>query len=189
MFPPLLRRLIPASLRRPRLVFLDEGPGRLVLPMKFQVGKAAGYFNPQISRFVGMHMQAYEYEHGIPERLFALHAQSDRVFHLTEICVHGAWLDTFISAPKRLDLASYKTEIKRLALGLTSHNRQPGIMEHTKFLAGHGGGTDTEYRTWFDMDNSVIFTFDVELAKSIMVGPTARLGTYPVPVEDEAIAA
>lgn len=171
---------------------VGDDPGRLILPLKIETAKATDsfLFGTHVSRFVPARMGAYEYEHGNPEALFAQHANSSKDFHLTEIWAHGACLDTFISAPlRKFNLDEYKVELKRLALGLTSHNRDPGIVGVTKHLAGKEGGHDSDFKIWFDMDRGVMFTFDLESARHIVVGPAARLNRFPVPVEDSVQAA
>lgn len=167
-----------------KIIVIGDDPGRLVQPLRLEVAKAASLWGAEVSRFVPARMQAAEFEHGGPQKFFQEHAELPRVFHLTEICAHGAWLDTFISAPRKLDIEQYKLEIKRMAVGLSYHHRDPGIVSVTKYLAGKDGGRDSEFNVWFDLYSRVIFTFDVEAARHIVVGPTARLGQYPVPVEE-----
>lgn len=174
------------------LLPIGDDPGRLVLPLRLEMAGAADCPGVMVPRFVPAHMGAYEYEHGIPDRLFEKHAASKRTFYLSEICVHGAWLNVFVSAPKRLNFEKYKLELKRLALGLTYHNRDPGIVPATKKLAGKpvpDGYQDWGFNVWFDMNNGAIFTFDVDAARYIVVGPGARLNRFPIPVIEQAQAA
>ncbi len=172
--------------KRPKLLVVDDDPGRLVLPLRIESAQAKAFLGPTVIRFVPAHMGAAEFEWGGPEALFQQHAESARSFYMTEICAHGAWLDTFVSAPRKLNIEKYKVELKRMALGLSYHHRDPGIVGHAKFLAGRPDGRASLHNVWFDMHSKVMFTFDVEAAKHIVVGPGARLNRFPVEVEQQA---
>ena len=153
---------------------------RRILPIRLETTQNAPGFpeGMPVPKWVPAPSGVRDYGLGVPDVAFAKLAQArSKDFKVSEICVHGGWVNTFVAAPTGFDFDGYREQLKCFALGLADHRTDPGIVEYTKALVEKR--SRSFFNMWLDIDRGAMFTFEPSMSGWIVTGPAARLGEYP----------